>query len=109
MLEQIVILLNPFTPHISEELWSLLGHTNSVCDAAWPQVNEAYLVEDEQQLTISFNGKARFQMNFAATASSDEIQAITLQDERTIKYIDGKTVVKVIVVPKKIVNIVLKG
>lgn len=109
LLEQIVILLNPFTPHISEELWSLLGHTNSVCDAAWPQVNEAYLVEDEQQLTISFNGKARFQMNFAATASSDEIQAITLQDERTIKYIDGKTVVKVIVVPKKIVNIVLKG
>ena len=109
LLEQVVILLNPFAPHISEELWSLLGHTNSVCDATWPQVNEAYLVEDEQQLTISFNGKARFQMNFAATASSDEIQAITLQDERTIKYIDGKTVVKVIVVPKKIVNIVLKG
>lgn len=109
LLEQVVILLNPFAPHISEELWSLLGHSNSVCDAAWPQVNEAYLVEDEQQLTISFNGKARFQMNFAATASSDEIQAITLQDERTIKYIDGKTVVKVIVVPKKIVNIVLKG
>ena len=109
LLEQVVILINPFAPHISEELWSLLGHTNSVCDAAWPQVNEAYLVEDEQQLTISFNGKARFQMNFAATASSDEIQAITLQDERTIKYIDGKTVVKVIVVPKKIVNIVLKG
>lgn len=109
LLEQVVILLNPFAPHISEELWSLLGHTNSVCDAAWPKVNEAYLVEDEQQLTISFNGKARFQMNFAATASSDEIQAITLQDERTIKYIDGKTVVKVIVVPKKIVNIVLKG
>ena len=109
LLEQVVILLNPFAPHITEELWSLLEHTNSVCDAAWPQVNEAYLVEDEQQLTISFNGKARFQMNFAATASSDEIQAITLQDERTIKYIDGKTVVKVIVVPKKIVNIVLKG
>ena len=109
LLEQVVILLNPFAPHISEELWSLLGHTNSICDAAWPQVNEAYLVEDEQQLTISFNGKARFQMNFAATASSDEIQAITLQDERTIKYINGKTVVKVIVVPKKIVNIVLKG
>ena len=109
LLEQVVILLNPFAPHISEELWSLLEHTNSVCDAVWPQVNEAYLVEDEQQLTISFNGKARFQMNFAANASSDEIQTITLQDERTIKYIDGKTIVKVIVVPKKIVNIVLKG
>ena len=109
LLEQVVILLNPFAPHISEELWSLLGHSNSVCDAVWPQVNEAYLVEDEQQLTISFNGKARFQMNFAANASSDEIQTITLQDERTTKYIDGKTVVKVIVVPKKIVNIVLKG
>ena len=109
LLEQVVILLNPFAPHISEELWSLLGHSNSVCDAVWPQVNEAYLVEDEQQLTISFNGKARFQMNFAANASSDKIQTITLQDERTTKYIDGKTVVKVIVVPKKIVNIVLKG
>jgi len=109
LLEQVVILLNPFAPHISEELWSLLGHTNSVCDAAWPQVNEAYLVEDEQQLTISFNGKARFQKAFAANATNAEIEQAAMADERSIKFLEGKQVVKVIVVPKKIVNIVVKG
>lgn len=80
----------------------------SVCDAQWPAWNEAYLVESEMQLTVSFNGKARFQKVFAADTSVQDIQEATLADERTHKYTDGKTVVKVIVVPKKIVNIVIK-
>ena len=108
LLGDVVVLLSPFAPHISEELWAALGHAQSVCDAALPVCNEAYLVEDEQQLTISFNGKARFQKTFAAEALNDEIQAAALSDERTAKYLEGKSVLKVIVVPKKIVNIVLK-
>ena len=109
LLKQVVVLLTPFAPHICEELWAALGETQTVCDATYPICNEAYLVEDEVQLAISFNGKARFQKVFTAGLSNDQIQAETLQDERTAKYIDGKTIVKVIVVPNKIVNIVLKG
>ena len=71
-------------------------------------MNEAYLIESEVQLTISFNGKARFQMTFPADAGKEEIEKIAVADERSQKYIDGKTIIKVIVVPKKIVNIVCK-
>ena len=108
VLEQLVVLIAPFAPHIAEELWHALGNTTTVCDAAWPVFNAQYLVESEVQLTVSFNGKARFQKKFAADATNDEIQAAVLADEQSAKYLDGKTVVKVIVVPKKIVNVVIK-
>ncbi len=108
VLEQLVVLIAPFAPHIAEELWHALGNTTTVCDAAWPAFNPQYLVESEVQLTVSFNGKARFQKKFAADATNDEIQAAVLADEQSKKYLDGKTVVKVIVVPKKIVNVVIK-
>ena len=108
VLEQLVVLIAPFAPHIAEELWHALGNTTTVCDAAWPVFNPQYLVESEVQLTVSFNGKARFQKKFAADATNDEIQAAVLADEQSAKYLDGKTVVKVIVVPKKIVNVVIK-
>ena len=108
VLEQLVVLIAPFAPHIAEELWHALGNTTTVCDAQWPVFNPQYLVESEVQLTVSFNGKARFQKKFAADAKNDEIQAAVLADEQSQKYLDGKTVVKVIVVPKKIVNIVIK-
>ena len=108
VLEQLVVLIAPFAPHIAEELWHALGNTTTVCDAAWPVFNPQYLVESEVQLTVSFNGKARFQKKFAADATNDEIQAAVLADEQSKKYLDGKTVVKVIVVPKKIVNVVIK-
>ena len=108
VLEQLVVLIAPFAPHIAEELWHALGNTTTVCDAQWPVFNPQYLVESEVQLTVSFNGKARFQKKFAADATNDEIQTAVLADEQSKKYLDGKTVVKVIVVPKKIVNVVIK-
>ena len=108
LLNQLTVLIAPFAPHIAEELWHLTGGEGSVCDAQWPAFNPDYLVENEVQLTVSFNGKARFQKKFAADAKNDEIQAAVLADEQSQKYLAGKTVVKVIVVPKKIVNIVIK-
>ena len=108
LLHNLVILIAPFAPHIAEELWQHLGEKDSVCNAQWPTWNEAYLTENEVQLTISFNGKARFQMTFPIDASKEDVETAALNDERSKKYIDGKTIVKVIVVPKKIVNIVCK-
>ena len=108
VLKTLAILIAPFAPHMAEELWETLGGEGSICDAEWPVYNESYLVENEVQLTISFNGKARYQMTFPADASNEDIQKTVLADEKALKYIDGKQIVKVIVVPKKIVNIVIK-
>ena len=108
ILNQLVIVLAPFAPHVCEELWDTLGHADSVCDAKWPAYNEEYLVEDTINYTISFNGKARFNMEFPADETSEAIQSTVLADERSAKWMEGKSVVKVIVVPKKIVNIVIK-
>lgn len=108
LLGKLVVVLAPFCPHIAEELWHVLGHTTTVCDAEWPAYDDKYLVENEVQMTISFNGKARFQMQFPADASSKAIEEAVLGNERSQKYIDGKDILKVIVVPKRIVNVVLK-
>jgi leucyl-tRNA synthetase len=107
-LEPIVKLIAPFAPHIAEELWHVLGHDTTVCDAEWPKWDDKYLVENTIQLTISFNGKARYQKEFAVDAEPDAIRADVLADERSNKYIHGHTVVKIIVVPKRIVNVVVK-
>ena len=108
LLKLLVVLISPFAPHIAEELWEQLGQEGSVFDAQWPAWNEEYLVENEMQMTVSFNGKARFQKLFAIDATKEDIEKQTLEDERTGKYTDGKQIVKVIVVPKKIINIVVK-
>lgn len=109
LLKKLVIVIAPFAPHMAEELWEQLGgETKSVCDATWPAWDESYLVENEVQLTVSFNGKARFQMTFPADATKEDIEKKALEDERSQHYIDGKTIVKIIVVPKKIINIVCK-
>ena len=108
ILNDLVVLIAPFTPHIAEELWHQLGHQTTVCDAQWPTWDEKYLQEDQMQMTVSFNGKARFQKAFAADADKDTIEKETLADERSAKYIDGKQIIKVIVVPKRIINIVVK-
>lgn len=108
LLSDVIVLIAPFAPHIAEELWAALGHTDSVCDAHWPVYDEQYLVESQMQLTISFNGKARFQMQFATDVDEESIKQAVINDEKARKYIEGNAVVKVIVVPKRIVNVVLK-
>ena len=108
LLKDLVVLIAPFAPHIAEELWHALGEQTSVCDAQWPKFDESYLVESSIQLTVSFNGKARFQMQFAADADNKTIEEAVLADEKSAKYIGDKKVVKVIIVPKKIVNVVIK-
>ena len=106
--EQLVALLAPFAPHISEELWEQLGHKTTVCDAPWPVWDEQYLKENSETLSVSFNGKTRFTMDFAPDATRDEIQKTVIEAEASKKYLEGKQVVKIIVVPHRIVNIVIK-
>ena len=101
-------LIAPFAPHISEELWEMLHQEGSVCDAPWPDYDEQLLVEDTVKLGVAFNGKTRFEAEFPADADNDTIGQTILADERAKKYLDGKQVVKVIVVPKRMVNVVVK-
>ena len=108
LLKILVVLMAPFAPHISEELWEALGGQGSVCDAQWPEWDEQYLVENTFKLGVAFNGKTRFDMSFAADADNATIQQAVLADERAAKYTEGKQIVKVIIVPKRMVNIVLK-
>jgi leucyl-tRNA synthetase len=106
-LKTLVILIAPFAPHIAEELWEALGEQGSVCDSKWPAWNEEYLVENSVKLGVAFNGKTRFDMEFAADADNDTIQKAVLAEERAQKYLEGFEIKKVIIVPKRMVNIVL--
>lgn len=107
ILNPLVICLSPFAPHTCEELWEKLGNTGTVFDAKWPAYNEEYLKEDVVNYTISFNGKARFNIEFPADATNETIQDTVLNDERSQKWMEGKQPKKVIIIPKKIVNIVI--
>ena len=107
LLKSLVILMAPFAPHIAEELWEALGEQGSVCDSKWPTWNEEYLVENSVKLGVAFNGKTRFDMEFPADADNATIQETVLADERSKKYIEGD-IMKVIIVPKRMVNIVFK-
>lgn len=108
ILDKLVVVLAPFAPHVAEELWhTALGHDTSVVDAAWPEYNEEYLVEKNVTYAVSFNGKARFNIEVPADMQRDEVEKIALAHESSVKWLDGKTIRKVIVVPGKIVNIVL--
>ena len=104
----LIRLIAPFAPHIAEELWQMGGNEGSVCDAQWPSWDEKYLVENSVKLGVAFNGKTRFEMEFAADADNTTIEQTVMSDERSAKYIDGKQVIKVIIVPKRMVNIVCK-
>lgn len=108
MLKTLVILIAPFAPHMAEELWEMLGEQGSVCDSQWPKWEEKYLVESEAKLGVAFNGKTRFDMTFPADADNKTIEEAVLADERAQKYLEGFQVAKVIIVPKRMVNIVLK-
>jgi len=107
ILQPLIVLLAPFTPHLSEEIWEALGNTNSVCDAKWPKFNESYLEESVFNYPISFNGKTRFMMELPADLSIDDIKEAALSNPASQKWLEGKTPKKIIIVPKKIVNIVL--
>ncbi len=107
VLSYLVVLLAPFAPHLAEELWEALGHAGSVCDAQWPSCNEEYLKEDTVRYTISFNGRARFTMDFPADADNGTIEKAVLAEEQSQKWIAGKTPKKIIIVPKRIVNMVV--
>lgn len=107
ILEPLAILLSPFAPHIAEELWSKLGHDSSVAYANFPQFNAAYLVEANYNYPVSFNGKTRFQIELPSNMEVKNIEEIILSDERTTRWKEGKEIKKVIIVPKRIINIVL--
>ena len=105
--EPLVVLLAPFAPHIAEELWHVLGHDTTVCDAQWPTWNEDYLKESTVKYTVLFNGKPRYNIEVPAGTAQDEVQRIALSDEGAARWLDGKQPKKVIVVPNKIVNVVV--
>ena len=108
ILEQLIVLLAPFTPHISEELWEALGHKESITYAAFPEYIEAYTIENTCTYAVSFNGKTRFTVDLPLDMPREEVDAHVRSLEQTAKYVAGGNIVKVIVVPGKIVNIVVK-
>ena len=108
VLEPLCVLLAPFTPYVAEELWHQLGHDTTVCDAQWPAYDETCMVEDTVTLSVSFNGKTRYTIDLPAGASREEAEAAALGAPQAARYTEGFQVVKVIVVPGKIVNVVLK-
>ncbi len=107
ILQELVTLLAPFAPFVSEELWSALGNTTSVCDAKWPAFNEEYLAEDSFKYGVAFNGKVRFELEFSADAVQADVEKAVLSHELAQKWLDGKTPKKVVFVPKKMINVVL--
>jgi leucyl-tRNA synthetase len=106
ILEPLAILISPYAPHIAEELWEKLGHQMSISTASFPIFNPEYLVESNKEYPVSFNGKMRFTMNLPLNLTKEEIQEIVMNDERTIKQLEGRTPNKVIIVPGKIINLV---
>ena len=108
LMKTLTVLIAPFAPHIAEELWSHLGGEGSVCDAEWPKWNEDYLVESQVKMGVAFNGKARYEIQLPADADNATIEQTVREDERTAKYVEGKQIMKVIIVPKRMVNIVVK-
>ncbi|TDI71279.1 MAG: leucine--tRNA ligase [Bacteroidetes bacterium] len=106
ILEPLVILISPYAPHIAEELWEKLGHKESISTAPFPKFESEYLVENSKEYPISFNGKTRFTMELPLDMSKGDLEAAVMAHEKTIRYLDGRTPKKVIVVPGKIINIV---
>ena len=107
ILEQVLVVLAPFAPHITEELWHTLGNNTTICNAEWPVHNEEYLKEANVTYAVSFNGKARYNIEVAVDTPREEVEKLALEHEGAAKWIDGKSIRKIIVVPNKIVNIVV--
>ncbi|HNV30674.1 MAG TPA: class I tRNA ligase family protein, partial [Cyclobacteriaceae bacterium] len=107
VIEPLVIALSPFAPHVCEELWSLLGHTDTILNASFPKYDEQYLIESTFSYPISINGKVRAQMEFALDMPREDIEKVVLASEIVLKWTEGKAPKKVIVVQGRIVNVVL--
>ena len=107
VLADLMVLISPYAPHITEELWSLLGNKGSIVNTPYPVLNETFLQEDEHEYPIAINGKMRVKISFPVDKPHVEIQAEVLANENVQKWLEGKTPKKIIVVPKKIVNIVI--
>ncbi|MEE3724871.1 leucine--tRNA ligase [Riemerella anatipestifer] len=106
ILEPLAVIISPYAPHICEELWQLLGHNESIEFVEFPVLNEEYLKEDEIEYPVSFNGKMRFKLPLSADLSKEEIEKIAIENDKVLQYLDGNSIKKIIVVPKKIINIV---
>ncbi|HRN45975.1 MAG TPA: class I tRNA ligase family protein, partial [Flavobacterium sp.] len=106
ILEPLAIVISPYAPHIAEELWSLLGNTDSIATVAFPVFEPAHLVESSKEYPVSFNGKMRFTMVLPLDLTKEQIEEIVMKDERTLKQLEGRTPSKVIIVPGKIINLV---
>lgn len=107
IVEPLAIIIAPYAPHIAEELWSKLGHTESITYTTFPEVNESYLVESTFNYPVSFNGKTRFFQEYDLSLTKEQIEEKILTLEQTQKYLEGKTPKKIIIVHNKIVNIVV--
>jgi leucyl-tRNA synthetase len=107
VLERLILLLSPFAPHIAEELWSLCGHAESITGAEFPVYNEQYLIEDNFEYPVSFNGKLRFKLSLPVDMEVKEIEKAAVNHEQAQKWLNGKPPRKVIVVQKKIINVVV--
>jgi leucyl-tRNA synthetase len=107
VLEKLLILLSPFAPHIAEELWQMVGNTESITKAEFPKLEEKYLKEDTVKYPIAFNGKVRFDIEVSAKMKKADIEKTALSDSRTVQRLEGSVPKKIIVVPGKMVNIVL--
>ncbi|MFA5325735.1 MAG: leucine--tRNA ligase [Bacteroidales bacterium] len=106
ILEPVTVVLSPFAPHITEELWNMLGHKESVSGAIFPEYVREYTVEDSFEYPVSFNGKMRFKLNLPKSLTSKEVETEVLANQNTLKYLQGSSIKKIIVVPSKIINIV---
>jgi leucyl-tRNA synthetase len=107
ILEPLAVLIAPFAPHISEELWEKLGHTTSITSASWPEFKEEFLKDDAFDYPVSFNGKTRYFLPLPVEMSQQEVEQSVRSNENTAKYLEGKEIKKIIVVPKRIVNVVV--
>jgi leucyl-tRNA synthetase len=107
VLEPLLILLSPFSPHIAEELWEKLGHANSITEVEWPLFDESKMKDDSFDYPVSFNGKTRYFLPLGVELSGADVEAAVRANEQTARYLEGKEIKKIIVVPKRIVNVVV--
>jgi len=107
VLEPFLVIWSPFAPHVCAELWQRLGHTDSIFEASWPEYNPAFLVEEAFEYPVTVNGKVRTKLHLPLTLTHDEVESAVLNDASVVKYLDGRPVKKVVVVPKRIINVVV--